>query len=72
MIAMWLAAVRTAREQTAGGLGQNESATGFFTMNDVWRSRDGVEWTRCVEHAPWARAQSTDRAAVERERGSEV
>jgi hypothetical protein len=25
----------------------------FTTFNDVWCSRDGAEWTRAVEHAPW-------------------
>ena len=24
------------------------------TFNDVWCSRDGANWTRVVEHAPWA------------------
>jgi len=26
----------------------------FTTYNDVWSSPDGVNWTRVVEHAPWA------------------
>lgn len=26
----------------------------FTTYNDVWCSEDGVEWTRLVEHSPWA------------------
>lgn len=25
----------------------------FTTHNDVWCSRDGKEWTRVMEHAPW-------------------
>jgi len=25
----------------------------FTTFNDVWCSRDGVNWTRVLEHAPW-------------------
>ncbi|MEE3262183.1 MAG: hypothetical protein VX290_05010, partial [Candidatus Latescibacterota bacterium] len=26
----------------------------FTTWNDVWCSTDGAEWTRVLEHAPWA------------------
>ena len=26
----------------------------FTTFNDVWSSADGADWTRVVEHAPWA------------------
>jgi hypothetical protein len=26
----------------------------YTTHNDVWCSSDGVEWTRVLEHAPWA------------------
>lgn len=25
----------------------------YTTHNDVWRSADGVNWTRVLEHAPW-------------------
>lgn len=27
------------------------------TYNDVWSSRDGIEWTRVIEHAPWSPRQ---------------
>jgi hypothetical protein len=26
----------------------------YTTHNDVWCSSDGVQWTRVIEHAPWA------------------
>ena len=26
----------------------------FTTLNDIWCSSDGVNWTRVLEHAPWA------------------
>lgn len=29
------------------------------TLNDVWCSSDGKDWTRVVEHAPWARRMWT-------------
>lgn len=28
--------------------------TWYSTYNDVWRSADGVEWSRVVEEAPWS------------------
>jgi hypothetical protein len=38
--------------QTSGEYGKAHK--GGFVVNDVWKSTDGVHWTQCVEHAPWA------------------
>lgn len=31
---------------------------GFFGLrfyNDVWRSKDGIQWEKVLENAPWAK-----------------
>ena len=47
---LWLMAGRTPGANAPPEKGYPD----ITTHNDVWCSRDGVTWTRVLEHAPWA------------------
>ena len=34
-------------------LGGGSYTPGLWSLNDVWNSSDGVNWTKVAEHAPW-------------------
>ena len=47
---LWLFGGRISKRNTPPEKGYEK----YTTFNDVWCSADGVQWTRVLEHAPWA------------------
>jgi len=50
---LWVLGGRTHKPNTPPEKGYKD----FTTHNDVWCSADGAEWTRVIEHSPWAPRQ---------------
>jgi hypothetical protein len=51
---LWVMGGQTVTRRIQGHVPRWTRPTEETFYNDVWNSRDGVTWTRVIEHAPWA------------------
>ena len=61
---IWVLGGQTVTARVRQDVWQWKGATSETFYNDVWRSSDGVNWTRVTEHAPWEPRGQIGGAAV--------